>query len=338
MWQVAGHNWVLDTLSASLAAGKVSHAYLFSGPPSIGKHTLAVCLAQAVNCLSEDRPCNQCESCRRIREGLHPDVHLVDLHYQALLLEKDDDEQKELRIDTIRSVSQQASLKPFEGSYKVFIIPDAELMNPHASNALLKTLEEPPPHVLLILTTRDSRLLPPTIVSRCQVFGLRPVPAQVIEEELQATHGLGAEQAKVLARMSGGRIGWAIDAAHDQSGLEYREQTLRQLAGLSTMSRFDRLDFAQQLARHRGRIKDVLDLWLGWWRDLLLVRGGCPEGVGNVDAASALEQEAAKYKLSDLLLFIEAIRRTQRQLERNVDARLALEVLMLDLPTRQLKG
>jgi DNA polymerase-3 subunit delta' len=327
MWQVLGHDWVLDVLSASLAAGKVSHAYLFSGPPGVGKRTLAVCLSQALNCLGEDRPCNECEPCRRIREGIHPDVHLVDLHYQALLREEDDDQQKELRVDTIRSISQQAGLKPFEGRYKVFIFPNAESMNPNAANALLKTLEEPPPHVVLILTTRDSRALPPTIVSRCQVFGLRPVTAQVIEQELLATHGLAAEQAKALARMSGGRIGWAIDAARDQSSLEYREQTLRQLTGLVTMGRFDRLEYAQQLAHHRGQIKDVLDLWLSWWRDLLLIKGGSPENVWNVDKAPLLEQEA-------LMAFIDNIRRTQRQLEMNVDARLALEVLMLDLPSR----
>lgn len=334
MWQVAGHDWVLNVLDASLTAGKVSHAYLFSGPPAVGKRTLAVCLAQAVNCLGQDRPCNECEPCHRIRGGIHPDVHLVNLHYQARLREEDDDEQKELRIDTIRSICQQAGLKPFEGKYKVFIIPDAELMTTQAANSLLKTLEEPPPHVVLILTTRDSLLLPPTIVSRCQVFGLRPVAAQVIEKELLATPGLAPEQAKVLARMSGGRIGWAIDAARDQSGLEYRGQTLRQLVGLATMGRLDRLDYAQQLARHRGQIKDVLDLWLGWWRDLLLIKGGCPESVGNVDLAPLLEQEAVRYKLSDLMLFIDTIRHIQRQLERNVDARLALEVLMLDLPAR----
>ncbi|MDH4208931.1 MAG: DNA polymerase III subunit delta' [Anaerolineae bacterium] len=334
MWQIAGHDWVVNVLRASLATGKVSHAYLFSGPPGIGKRTLAVSLAQAVNCLGEDGPCNECEPCRRIREGIHPDVHLVTLHYQALLREEDDDEQKELRIDTIRSISQQAGLKPFEGKYKVFIIPDAELMTMQAANSLLKTLEEPPPHVVLILTTRDSRLLPPTIVSRCQVFGLRPVPAQVIERELLATCGLAAEQAKVLARMSGGRIAWAIDAARDQSGLEHRGQTLRQLAGLAMMGRFDRLEYAERLARHRGQIKDVLELWLSWWRDLLLIKGGCPESVGNVDMAPLLEQEALRYKLSDLMAFIDTIRHTQRQLERNVDARLALEVLMLDLPTR----
>ena len=334
MWQVAGHDWVLGVLSASLAAGRVSHAYLFSGPPGVGKRTLAVCLAQAVNCLGQDRPCNACESCRRIGQGIHPDVHLVDLHYQALLREEDDDEQKELRIDTIRSISQQAGLKPFEGQCKVFIIPDAELMNPKAANSLLKTLEEPPPQVMLILTTRDSLLLLPTIVSRCQVFGLRLVPAEVIEQELRATHGLATEQARVLARMSGGRIGWAIDAARDQSGLEQRGETMKQLAGLARMGRLDRLDYAQQLARHRGQIKDVLDLWLGWWRDLLLIKGGCPESLGNVDMTQLLEQEALRYTLRDLIAFIDSIRNTQRHLESNVDARLALEVLMLDLPAR----
>ncbi len=334
MWEVTGHDWAVGVLSASLAAGRVSHAYLFSGPPNVGKSTLALSLAQAVNCLGPDRPCHRCEPCRKTSKGTHPDVHLVDLHYQALLREETDGEQKELRIDTIRSVSQQAGLKPFEGKWKVFVIRDAELMNPQAANSLLKTLEEPPPHVVLILTTKDSRLLLPTVVSRCQVFGLRLVPTDVIERELRERHGLGTEQARVVARMSGGRIGWAIDAARDQSAWQQRSETVQRLAGLATVGRFDRLNYAQQLARDRSQIKDVLDLWLGWWRDLLLIKGGCAETIGNVDMAHQLEHEASRYLLKDITTFIRNIRNTQRQLEKNVDPRLALEVLMLDLPVR----
>jgi DNA polymerase-3 subunit delta' len=334
MWQVVGHEWAVDVLSASLAAGRASHAYLFAGPPSVGKLTLALNLAQAVNCLQQDTPCQQCESCHRIKNGTHPDVHLVDLHYQALLRDESDSDQKELRIDTIRSISQQAGLKPFQGRHKVFIISDAETMNIQAANSLLKTLEEPPAHVMLILTTTDSRLLPPTIVSRCQILGLRLVPTEVIESELRDRHGLGAAQASAVARMSGGRIGWAIDMARDMSALDRRGESMRQLAGLSKMARLDQLDFAQELARDRSRTRDVLDLWLAWWRDLLLVKGGHPQMIGNVDLAQMLEQDARTYELRDIAAFIGSILSTLRQLEKNVDPRLALEVLMLNLPPR----
>ena len=334
MWRVTGHDWVVSLLKGSIAEERVSHAYLFTGPPNVGKGTLALNLARALNCLGEDKPCNECEACRKIIAGIHPDVRMVDLHYQALLRDETPAEQKELRINTIRSITQEAGLKPFEGRRKVFIIQDAERLTTKAANSLLKTLEEPPPHVILLLTASDTRLLLPTIVSRCQVFVLRLASAEVIEEELQLRHGVDAERASLLARLSGGRIGWAIRAARDDSILKDREDTLRELTALPKMGRLDRLDYAQRLVRQSDLMRETLELLLSWWRDLLLIRGGSPETVINSDSTASLEEDAHEYDLRDIVTFVQAIRRTQRELELNVDPRLALEVLMLDLPVR----
>jgi DNA polymerase-3 subunit delta' len=207
-------------------------------------------------------------------------------------------------------------------------------MNHHAANSLLKTLEEPPPHVVLVLTATDPHLLLPTIVSRCQVLSLRFVPLTLIEEELRQRHGVESKRARLLAGLSGGRIGWAIRAAQDDSVLEERANILQELEALPRRSRLDRLDYAQRLSHHPDGTQDTLDLWLSWWRDLLLIRGGSMETIGNVDVSATLEQEARRYDLWEIARFLKAIRSTQHQIGLNTDARLALEVLLLDLPPR----
>ncbi len=332
MWQVVGHDWVVTLLKKSISTERVSHAYLFTGPPHVGKRTLALNLAQALNCQDQEKPCGQCVSCRKISNGVHPDVRVIDRQYQAHLREETLAQQKELRIDTIRTIEEEVSLKPFEGQRKVFIIREAEAMTSEAANCLLKTLEEPPAHAVLLLTASDTRLLLPTIVSRCQVFVLRLVAMVVIERELQSRYGLDQERATFLARLSEGRIGWAITASQDSAVLEQREERLKQLLALPKMGRMDRLDYAQQLSHQPHLIRGVLELWLGWWRDLLLIKGGCGGMIRNVDLRIPLEEQASRHDPKEIFWFIKAMRETVRQLEDHVNPRLGLEVLMLDLP------
>ena len=332
MWQVVGHDWVVALLKNSIARQRVSHAYLFTGPNHVGKRTLAVNLAQALNCDDQDRPCGRCVACSKIRDGIRPDVRVVDLKYQAQIFDEPLAQQRVLRIDTIRAIEGDVSLRPFEGLRKVFIIRDAETMTIEAANCLLKTLEEPPPHAVLMLTALDPRLLLPTIVSRCQVFSLRPVATELIEDELQRHYGVEDERARLLARLSGGRMGWAVAAAREPAVLAQREERLKQLLALPKMTRIDRLDYAESLSRQPRSIGEVMELWVGWWRDVLLVKSGCAELASNVNLSAVLEEQARRHDLKEIFGFIKAASQTVGQLERNANPRLALEVLVLDLP------
>jgi DNA polymerase-3 subunit delta' len=334
-WPIIGHEWAVELLQRSIATDHIAHAYLLAGPPQIGKSTLALTFAQALNCVGQDPPCGQCRACRLIASGRYPDVRLVETERAASGERKG---KREISIDQVRALQHEVNLKPYEGRWKVAIIAGAEELSLEAANALLKTLEEPPPQVVLILTATSSEALLPTIVSRCQLITLRPLPAAASESALLA-RGVPAERARLLSRLAEGRIGWAIQASQDESLLIARQDTLAQLVRLSAARRSERLAYAQVLAQRFGRdgegpeeVGEILDLWAVWWRDVLLVQEGCPELVVNVDREEVLRREAGRCRSEQSRAFLQALRQTQEQLAQNVNARLALEVLLLSVP------
>lgn len=289
--------------------------------------TLALNLAQAVNCPGEKPPCGECRSCQRIAASKHADVWTI---------RKTSEGKTEIGIDQIREVRTAASLPPYEGKCKVFIIDRAEHLSLEAANCLLKTLEEPPPQVLFVLLTAAASLLLPTILSRCQRVELRPLPVPAAEQALLEMKGITSTQAGLLARLSGGCLGWAIRAIEEEGLVPERKEKLATLVSLGTGSKLQRLDLAAQLAaqfsKKREEVAQMLDLWLGWWQDLLLVKAGCQELVTNLDQTSLLREQAEVYHLRQITDFIHCLQAAQEQLKQNANPRLVLEVLMLSLP------
>ena len=320
MWQVVGHEWAVELLKRSLANGRVAHAYLLTGPPQIGKTTLALNFAQALNCQNPEGPCGECLSCRKIAHGTHPDVRVIEGQGGTI------------KIDQIRALQRQAALSCTEGRWKVFILRQMERATTEAANCLLKTLEEPPAHVILVLTASEADALPPTIVSRCQVLNLRPLTAEAVRKALQERWGVEGQRAELLARLSGGRLGWAVEAARDEAILRRRDELLDDLMELMGQGRVERFAYAQQLSRDTEAAREALDIWLSWWRDLLLMASGSSAEIANLDRAEALREMAGRYSLGQVRDFIEALRAAAWRLEHNVNARLTLEVLLLSLP------
>ncbi len=314
-----GHEWAVELLKRSLAEGRVAHAYLLLGPPRIGKRTLALNFAQALNCQAQaqDRPCGQCLSCQKIDHGTHPDVRLVE------------GEGGTLKIDQIREVQREASFSTHEGRWKVYILCQMERATTEAANCLLKTLEEPPAQVVLILTATTGEALLPTIVSRCQVLSLRPLPVDETRRALEERWGIEPERAELLAQLSGGRLGWAVEAS--ETTLKQRQTRLAELAEVLTQGRVERLAYAYQLSR-AARPDEVLSLWLSWWRDLFLIKVGCPAQITNIDHQAVLKSQAETYSLPQIKDCIHDIQVAVQQLDDNVNPRLALEGLMLKLP------
>ncbi len=336
MWQVIGQNRAVSLLQRSLERGALAHAYLFVGPVHVGKMTLAINLAQALNCPAAERPCGECASCQKIASANHPDVQVIGL---AQGVNSDESRPRaEIGIDQIRQMQHSASLPPFEGSYKVFIIDGAESLSTEAANCLLKTLEEPVGRVIFVLLTTNDSLMPATVVSRCQRLELRPVAAAEIESAL-SSRGVEPAKARLLARISHGGLGWALTGASDGGRLEQREEKLDRLLGVMTADGEERFAYAAQLAaqfsQNRGLVYEVLDLWLEYWRDLLLVKLGCQDAVANVDRMAALVETAPGYRPDQIKSFVDGIRNAGAQLKQNANPRLVLEVLMLDMPRKE---
>jgi DNA polymerase-3 subunit delta' len=334
MWEVIGQAKAVSLLKHSLEIGGLSHAYLFVGPSHVGKMTLALNLAQALNCKEGDKPCLKCDSCKKIAAGAHSDVQVIGL--------TQDDEEKEAKLihtEQIKEIIHDASLPPFEGVNKVFIFDGAELLSTPAANHLLKTLEEPEAKVVFILlTTNENRLLK-TVVSRCQRIELQPMPLAEEAQALVEKKNMNAEQARLLAGLSHGCIGWALTAADDQKILEKRNEELDQIIGMIRGDYEERFAYVGKLAagfsQNRRLVYDVLDRWLDYWRDLMLIKLDCPDMITNSDRKEALMKMAGGYSLSRIRNYIRSIESAALQLKQNVNARLALEVLMLDLPREE---
>ena len=344
MWRTRGHAEAVALLQGSLADGRMSHAYLFTGAAHTGKATLAVELAMALNCTTwqgeakpslfaeeaapsgPPAPCYECASCRKVLAGAHPDVSVVE-HWTA---------EKLSIVDQVRTIQYASALHPFEGRWKVYVLLNAEELTLAAQNALLKTLEEPAATVCLILTAPSARALLPTVVSRCQQVQLRTPSREAIAQALVDLRDMAPEKAEELAGLAGGNIGWALDAAQNQALLEGRSAALDQLAEVLGASVQRRFKIAEELAAAATgdpeEVDERLQLWLGWLRDALLVAEGLETRIVHEDRQAEIRAAAAALGARPLAAAVQVLQRTRNHLAGSTNTRLALEVLMLKLP------
>jgi DNA polymerase-3 subunit delta' len=323
-WNMLGHEWAVDMLYQHATRGDVRHAYLFCGPPGLGKRTLALRLAQALNCTSPTAPgiaCGQCRDCKHIGEMRHPDMNVI----QA------DSEGGTLKVDQVREVQRALSLKPYQAKYRVAFFLRFQEANDNAANALLKTLEEAPSHAILILTADNPEQLLPTIVSRCEILRLRPLPINIIEADL-LKQGIDEERARLLAHISAGRPGYARKLINDITLLEKREDRLNDLQTLLPAPRVEKFSYADKLSKDKDAMRQTILIWLSYWRDVLLRVAGAETPLTNVDRNMEIEFLAGRLDLSTARRVVNNLESALEKMERNVNSRLLAEVLLLDWP------
>jgi DNA polymerase-3 subunit delta' len=339
MWSIIGHANALAALQRALGSERPPHAWLFCGPEGVGKETVALEFAAALNCTSEagPKPCGECRACRDTLAGRHPDVEVVAPGGMCDESEhKDHADSRDLRICQVRRLERLLSLSPYAATRRVAIVDAADTLRAEAANAFLKTLEEPPAGSVIILLAEREERLPETVLSRCQRLAFRPIERETIVEVL-IERGAEPDEAVTIAAASGGRLGWALQAFEDHSLLEERAMMLDEALRLAHAGRAERFAWAGEAASRQAGVRErymrELTIWENWWRDVLLYgAGGGSEGASNPDRESVLLEEGRLYPASQIVRFLQSMAQTREYLRENVDPQLALENLTLDMP------
>jgi DNA polymerase-3 subunit delta' len=316
--QILGHDRQKDILRRAIDSGRLAHAYLFEGPEGVGKRLTALALARAVFC-KDGSGCGVCPACRKVDHNNHPDLHLLEPDGTTI------------KIEQVRNIQKELSFRPLEAPKKICLIDSADRMNQAAGNALLKTLEEPSGDALLILLTARPESVLSTIRSRCQRLPFSRLPQGMLKGVLLEQLGVDEIEGHILAALSEGSFKKALGKDRDLY-LVRRLEILKALTALSPGSVLPIFDLAQSLAEEKERLPDILDILQAFYRDLLLYQHGRSESdLVNIDLAEKIRRIAPRENTATLLRKLEAIAASRRQLDRNVNRQLAMEVLILRL-------
>jgi DNA polymerase III subunit delta' len=324
-WDLLGHEWAVDMLKQHISRNALRHAYLFSGPPGLGRRTLALRLAQALNCTqpaAPGLPCGGvCRECRQLEAMRHPDLTVIQAETEG----------GTLKVDQVREIRRALALKPYQANYRVALFLRFQEASEGAANALLKTLEEAPSYAVLILTADAPEQLLPTITSRCEVLRLRPLSTETIATHLQA-HGADPERARLIAHVSGGRPGYALRLLQDEAALEFRAERLSDLKQMLSSTRVQKFDYAEKMAKDKDAMRQTLLVWLSYWRDVMLRASGAQASITNVDEEETITMLAKRLALGSARQVVSDLELGLKRLDHNVNTRLLAEVLLLDLP------
>jgi DNA polymerase-3 subunit delta' len=311
-----------DKLAILSAQEALNGSFILVGPPSSGKKTLATVLAAKLLCQAKsNRPCGECQSCREIKSKINSDLYWLSVA----------EDKKNISVDEVRGLIRSLSLSALTYEYKVAIIDQAELLSQGAGNALLKTLEEPNKKTIIVLLVNNLDKLPKTIVSRSQVFNLRPIAPDLVYDWLVSERGLKRSQAKTLSRLSLGWPGLAIKFAGDQALAKAHLDTVEAFLSAPSLNLTDRLAAVDKLLKNSPEASDILNIWQSAARDCLLSLLGRVDWLRYGTLAKELAIDKSRLQERQVLNWHKLIAQAQEYLEANVNPKLVLENVIINL-------
>ena len=323
---IIGHEDVIAHMKRAIRTDRVSHAYILSGPEGCGKKTLASLFAMSLLCENAGTdapvPCGVCEACRKAASGNHPDIIYV-RHAKDTVLS----------VDEVREqINGTAEIRPYESRRKVYIVEDADLMNPQAQNALLKTIEEPPEYAVFLLLTVGTESMLPTIRSRCVLLSLHPISQDRIADYLSHSYALSEEDAAVMAAFAQGSIGMAKDAALGEDFSRRLSEGVRFLSRMPDMSARSCVDTAKKMAPDKSDLYGYFHIFRMWLRDVLYFKAS-RDADGLVFRGRMIEisRQAEQSSYEGLETCLAALDTAEARVRANVDREVTLELLFLTL-------
>ncbi len=318
---VLGHEKTIEFLKRAIHQDKVSHSYIFLGNEGIGKKWVALQFAKTLNCLEgaieKGDACDHCLSCKKIDHHLHPDVLIIEPEGQTL------------KVDQVRQMQKELAYRPYEGQRRVCVLTAADRMAPNMSNILLKTLEEPPLHTVIILLANNPRLLLPTILSRCQPIHFHPLPLSLVTNWLVEQKGFKEEEAHLLASLSEGSPGKALEIKEEIDQIP-RDELLIDFVGLKSLPFEKKEAWAESLSSNRENLILILEVAKTLLRDLVMIKTLKDSSkLIHSDLLQVIEVLASKWDLPSLLNRIGVLHQTILDIRSNANMTLALEAMML---------
>ncbi len=320
---VVGHNDIIQYMQGAVEQDKVSHAYILNGQRGSGKKLLARLFAMTLQCESEgSEPCGECRSCKQTKSGNQPDIITIK-----------HEKPSSIGVEDIREqLNGDIMIKPYSSPYKIYIVPEADLMTVQAQNALLKTIEEPPAYAVIFLLTENAEALLPTIRSRCVMLKLRNIKDKLVKKYLMEELQIPDYQADICAAFAQGNIGRAIMLAKSEHFNEIKEEAIQLMKYINEMELHEIVSALKEINKYKLEVTDYLDIITIWYRDVLLYKA--TKDVGKLifsDQLKFIKERASKSSYEGIETILDSIEKAKIRLKANVNFDLVMELLLLTI-------